>query len=96
MNWFLNYGMRANGEILNLYTLRKYFDSNNLDSALLQQPGLNLTKAVGNNLKTGFDFFASSKTTLGLVFTGGIFTKHTNSYSAIDWMDRFGAFGFIY
>lgn len=88
-NLFLNYGMRANGEMLDAYTLRKYFDSNNTDSALLEQPGFNKSTAVGHNLKAGLDYFVNEKTTLGLVFTGGLFTKHTKSTSDINWMDRF-------
>ncbi|MFT3908248.1 MAG: TonB-dependent receptor [Ferruginibacter sp.] len=88
-NFYLNYGMRANGELLDAYTLRKYFNSNHEDSALLEQPGYNKSTAVGHNLKAGIDYFASEKTTLGLTFTGGSFTKHTKSNSDIIWMDRF-------
>lgn len=88
MNWFLNYGMRANGELLEAYTLRKYFNLNNADSALLEQPAYNKSTAVGHNLKAGLDYFLSEKTTLGLIFTGGLFTKHTKSNSDIIWMDR--------
>ncbi len=89
INFYLNYGMRANGEFMDAYTLRKYFDTNNADSALLEQPGFNKSTAAGQNLKTGFDYFLNEKTTLGLVFTGGLFTKHTKSNSDIIWMDRF-------
>jgi iron complex outermembrane recepter protein len=88
LNWFLNYGMRANKERQYAWTLRKYFNSNHEDSALLEQPNVNTSTATGNNLKTGFDYFANGKTTLGLVFTGGIFTRHANTSSDILWMDR--------
>lgn len=87
VNWFLNYGMRAGNEMQDIYTLRKYFNSKNEDSALLQQPNFSRNSAVGNNLKTGFDFFVSKKTTLGLIFTGGIFDRKSRSVSIIDWMD---------
>jgi hypothetical protein len=86
-NWFLNYGMRANQEFMEAWTLRNYFDQNGADSALLEQPGFIKSDAMGQNVKTGFDYFANPKTTLGLVFTGGVFTKHTNNYSDIVWMD---------
>jgi iron complex outermembrane receptor protein len=86
MNWFLNYGIRASRERQTAWTLRKYFDSNNRDSALLEQPNVNTNTALGNNLKTGLDYFVSKKTTISLVFTGGIFTKHAKNFSAIDWM----------
>jgi hypothetical protein len=78
--------MRASNEKMNIYTLRKYFNTNNEDSALLEQPNLNRSNMVGNNLKTGFDFFANKKTTIGLVFTGGIFDRNARSYSSINWM----------
>jgi iron complex outermembrane receptor protein len=87
VNWFLNYGIRASNEMQNLYTLRKYFNSNHEDSVLLEQPNFSKNSAVGNNLKTGFDFFVSKQTTLGLVFTGGIFNRNARSSNTIDWMD---------
>ncbi|HEX7903975.1 MAG TPA: outer membrane beta-barrel protein [Chitinophagaceae bacterium] len=87
INWFLNYGIRASNEKQNIYTLRKYFNSIHEDSVLLEQPNFTKNSIAGNNLKTGFDFFVSKQTTLGLVFTGGIFDRKARSYSAIDWMD---------
>ncbi len=87
INWFLNFGNRASYEKMNLYTLRKYFDVNHKDSALLEQPNFSKNLQVGNNIKTGFDWFASKNTTIGLVFTGGVFDRDANSFSAIKWMD---------
>jgi hypothetical protein len=87
VNWFLNYGMRAGDEMMELYTLRKYFNIKKEDSALLEQPNFSRNSAVGNNLKTGFDFFVNKKITLGLVFTGGIFERKARSVATIDWMD---------
>jgi hypothetical protein len=87
VNWFLNYGMRAGDEMMELYTLRKYFNVKKEDSALLEQPNFSRNSAVGNNLKTGFDFFVNKKITLDLVFTGGIFERKARSVAIIDWMD---------
>lgn len=87
VNWFLNYGIRASNEKQNLYTLRKYFNINQEDSILLEQPNFSKNSVFGNNLKTGFDFFVSDQTTLGLVFTGGIFDRNARSFAAIEWMD---------
>ena len=87
-NWFMNYGNRASNEKMNIYTLRKYFDVNRIDSALLEQPNFSKNSQVGNNIKTGIDWFATKKTTIGLVFTGGLFDRQANMYSAINWMDR--------
>ena len=75
INWFMNYGMRASREMMDMYTLRKYFNTQNEDSALLEQPNLNKSRQIGQNLKTGFDFFVNNQTTLGLVFNGGIFER---------------------
>jgi hypothetical protein len=87
LNWFLNYGMRASVERTEMYTLRKYFNVNNEDSVFLEQPNTNKARRIGQNLKTGFDFFVNKRTTLGLVFNGGIFDNKSNSFAAIDWMD---------
>ena len=86
-NWFLNYGNRASNEKMDMWTLRKYFNSNNQDSVLLEQPNVNKSKQLGQNIKTGLDLFLNKRTTLGLVFTGGLFTREANSFSAINWMD---------
>ena len=87
INWFMNYGIRAGREIQNIYTLRKYFNTNREDSALLEQPNSTKNRMLGQNLKTGMDFFMSKQTTLGLVFTGGIFNRHGRIISDINWMD---------
>lgn len=87
MNWFLNYGNRAGNDMLDMYTLRRYFNSQQQDSALLEQPNFTKNFPTGNNVKAGFDFFLNKKVTLGLVFNGGIFKRRSTSYSAINWMD---------
>ena len=87
LNVFLNYGMRLSREEMNMYTLRKYFNSKHEDSALLEQPNVNRSLINAHNVKMGLDFFASNKTTFGLAFTGGIFNRNARSFAAIDWMD---------
>lgn len=87
VNLFLNYGMRASREKQNLYTLRKYFNTSGEDSVLLEQPNFVKRNVLSHNIKTGMDFFLSPKTTLGLIFTGGMFRSNSRSYAAIDWMD---------
>ena len=86
VNWFLNYGIRNSYEMQDMYTLRKYFNTNNEDSALLEQPNFSKNHHTGHNLKTGFDFFVNNRTTLGLVYNGGIFQRKANSFASIDWM----------
>jgi hypothetical protein len=87
VNWFMNYGVRTSKEFQDIWTLRKYYNSNHQDSVLLEQPNYATNKPLGQNLKTGFDFFMNKNTTLGLVFTGGIFNRQTVSSSTIAWMD---------
>lgn len=87
MNWYLNAGIRASNEKENLYTLRKYVDTNNADSVLLEQPNFSKNRILGSNFKAGLDFFASEPTTLGISFTGGLFDRQARSFAAIKWMD---------
>jgi iron complex outermembrane recepter protein len=89
VNWFMNYGMRASTEKMEMWTLRKYVNIKNEDSVLLEQPNTNKNTQFGQNIKTGFDFFLNKNTTLGLIFTGGIFNREANSYSDINWMDPY-------
>jgi len=85
-NLYANYGARLGKERMKLYALRKYFDKNGVDSLLLEQPNVTNTKISSHNIKTGVDFFASEKTTLGLAFTGNLTTRNSTSLSTIDWM----------
>lgn len=86
-NLFLNYGIRAGNEFQDIWTLRKYQNTSNQDSVLLEQPNFTKNFPLGNNLKAGLDFFASKKTTLGLVFTSGLFNRKSKMNSEINWMD---------
>ena len=88
-NWFLNYGIRAGREKMDLWTLRKYVNTKNEDSVLLEQPNYQKIKQLGQNIKTGLDLFLNNNTTLGIVFTGGIFNRKANSTSSINWMDPY-------
>jgi len=88
-NWFLNYGMRSSREKTDMWTLRKYVNTKNEDSVLLEQPNFNRSKQVGHNIKTGLDLFLNKNTTLGLVFTGSIFNRMATSTSSINWMDPY-------
>lgn len=89
VNWFMNYGMRASTEKMEMWTLRKYVNTKNEDSVLLEQPNANKNTQFGQNIKTGLDFFLNKNTTLGIVFTGGLFDRRAKSYSDINWMDPY-------
>ncbi|HEX8460866.1 MAG TPA: carboxypeptidase regulatory-like domain-containing protein, partial [Segetibacter sp.] len=81
INWFMNYGIRANTDFQDIWTLRTYFNSKREDSALLEQPNFGKSRATNQNLKTGVDFFVSNRTTLSLVFNGSIFNRQGNFHS---------------
>jgi len=85
-NMYTNYGVRLGYEKMNLYALRKYFDTNGDDSLLLEQPNFTKTKITSHNLKTGVDFFVGKKTTIGTAFTGNLTDRNISSTSSIDWM----------
>jgi iron complex outermembrane receptor protein len=85
-NLYLNYGNRLGREKMDLYALRKYLDVNGNDSLLLEQPNVTKTRIRSHNLKTGIDFFAGKRTTLGVAFTGNITRRYISSFSNIDWM----------
>lgn len=89
VNWFMNYGIRASKEKMDLWTLRTYYNTKNEDSVLLEQPNYQRNTQFGQNIKTGFDFFLDKNTTFGVVFTGGFFSRKGTSTSSIDWMDPY-------
>ena len=86
VNVFMNYGNRLGTEMMEMFALRKYFDQAGNDSLYLSQPNFNRTRIRAHNIKTGIDFFASDRTTIGLSFSGIFNDRHTKSYSTIDWM----------
>jgi hypothetical protein len=88
-NWFLNYGMRASREKMDMWTLRKYVNTKNEDSVLLEQPNFQKSSQTGQNIKTGVDLFLNKNTTLGLVFTGSVFNRLATSTSSINWMNPY-------
>jgi outer membrane receptor protein involved in Fe transport len=85
-NVYTTYGVRLGFEKMNLYALRKYFDKEGNDSLLLEQPNFTKTNITSHNLKTGVDFFAGKKTTIGTFFTGTLTDRNITSTSSIDWM----------
>ncbi len=89
-NFFANYGNRFGYEKMNMYALRKYLNKNREDSLLLDQPNFTKTNFRSHSIKTGVDFFASSKTTLGFVFTSNLNKRDVESYSTINWMSPSG------
>lgn len=86
LNLFLNYGNRLGHEMMNLYALRKYFDQQGRDSLYLNQPNDTKTRINAHNIKAGVDWFLTTNTTIGMVYTGSFASRNVKSYSTIDWM----------
>ncbi|MBL7744851.1 MAG: TonB-dependent receptor family protein, partial [Chitinophagaceae bacterium] len=70
--------------------LRKYYDTGNRITAVLDQPAYFSGKFINNTIKTGLDYYAGSKTTLGIIL-GGTFTRRKgNNNSLATWLDPAG------
>ena len=89
-NAFLSYSMNWNKNFLDLYALRKYFNNSGQLLAILDQPTLFLGRSLNNTLKTGIDYYASEKTTVGFALTGIAFNRESNSRATATWMDPLG------
>ena len=66
-NYFLNYSTNANKGRTDMYALRTYYkeDRKTIES-LLEQPSLMKGLGYNHTLRTGVDYFAGKKTTLGV------------------------------
>jgi iron complex outermembrane receptor protein len=89
-NTFLTYSSNINKSFMSIYALREYYDNNGAILAILEQPTLFLSKNLSNTLKTGFDFYASSKTTLGVSLTGVSIGKDGTSEATAIWKNIAG------
>jgi outer membrane receptor protein involved in Fe transport len=69
-NTYLTYSSNYTKNYTRLYALREYFNQNDQLESRLDQPTLLLHQSFNNTLKTGFDYYLSEKTTLGLGLTG--------------------------
>lgn len=89
-NFFLNYGLNASKNLMDMYALRTYYKDDGSTAAILEQPFS--TKSVGltNTLRTGMDYYLNKKTTLGLVFTGMYLTRDNEGSSTAYWKDQSG------
>jgi outer membrane receptor protein involved in Fe transport len=89
-NAFLSYSMNWNKNFLDLYALRKYLNDAGQLLATLDQPTLFLGRSLNNTLKTGIDYYASEKTTVGFALTGITFKRESTSNATATWMDQSG------
>lgn len=89
-NSFLTYSMNLNKSFSDLYALRNYYNSRSDLITVLDQSTLFGSNSFNNTLKTGFDYFASNKTTLGISVTGIAVTRKGNSNANATWKNAAG------
>src|SRR5207237_6919480 len=91
INLFANVNINLNRNFMKMYTLRKYYAQDNTTlTAILDQPSYLTGRAPSQNIKTGFDFFVSKKTTLGSIFNFTNFSRTTRGDNIAVWKDEFG------
>jgi hypothetical protein len=69
-NFFSNFGITQNNSYQDLTIERKYFTPTGQLSSTFTQNSYIKPEAGGKNIKAGFDFYATKKTTFGLVLSG--------------------------
>lgn len=90
-NSFLTYSSNLNKTFTSIYALRHYYANNGALLSTLDQPTLFLSKNINNTIKTGVDFYASPKTTLGIVLTGILVNRDGSSDATASWKNSLGA-----
>ena len=89
-NAFLSYSVNWNKSFIDLYALRKYFNSSGNLLAILDQPTIFNGISLNNTLKTGVDFYLSDKTTIGISLNGTVYTRESNSNATATWKNSAG------
>ena len=91
-NYFLNYSTNANKGFTDMYALRTYYkeDRQTIES-LLEQPSKIRGQGHNHTLRTGIDYFAGKKTTLGLGLNGMIFSRNNSVNNIASWINANGA-----
>jgi len=84
-NTFLTYSSNYNKNFIDIYALRRYYTGSGSLLSTLDQPTLLISKNFGNTLKTGFDFYASQKTTLGISLTGILVDRKGTGDASANW-----------
>ena len=92
-NLFTNASFNSNDSWRKLEIGRRYYSENNDLVSAFDQTTFFFPKSRMANLKAGLDFYANSKTTIGMVFTGAysrtgenrpVISKISNAYGALD------------
>jgi iron complex outermembrane recepter protein len=70
VNLFSNYSFNRNDNFQQLEIYRRYKNDDGSTNAIFEQVSLMKRRNLSNNLKFGMDYYLTSKTTLGVVFSG--------------------------
>ncbi len=89
-NLFLNYNVSFFKYLTDIYALRKYYDNNGTIISILDQPTFFRGLSITNTLKTGVDYYVSSKTTVGIVLGGISIHRKGTSDAAATWLNTTG------
>ena len=89
-NSFLTYSTNLSKNFTDLYALRQYYNNTGALLFTLDQPTLFTSKNFSNTLRTGVDFYASSKTTLGVALTGISVARNGTSDARANWINNAG------
>ncbi len=87
INTFANYSVNYNKGFTNIYAYRKYFNTTGVvTSALDQQSDLG-SRNTNNLLRTGLDYYATPKLTLGLTLTGNLVSRKGSGDALAKWLN---------
>ena len=90
-NYFFNYTMAINKGFTDLYALRTYYkDDRQTVESMLEQPSELKGHGSNHTVRTGLDYFAGKKTTVGVAFNGMIFQRNSSGNNTASWMDATG------
>jgi iron complex outermembrane receptor protein len=90
-NTFFNYSSNLSKNFTTIYALRQYYSNTGALLYTLDQPTMFISKNFNNTIRTGFDFYASSKTTLGASLTGISVARDGTSDAMASWINSSGA-----
>jgi len=89
-NSFLTYSINFNKSFTDIYALRHYYAGTGSLLSILDQPTFFTGQGFSNTIKTGIDFYASSKTTLGISLTGISVARKGTSDASASWKNASG------
>lgn len=86
INTYVNYSINYNKYYSDLYALRTYYDEAGQPEATLDQPTYFHGHFLNNTIRTGVDFFASNKTTIGVSVLGTWSARESDNVAYATWL----------